>query len=93
MSEHSNLKAKWVDAGREPQCPPDPDFPNGMEIDGSGGAKVFCEVVLPYPAPRCGYYLLTCDVCDFQGIVTTAGRPDDPRSVKIACKPLEGVVH
>ncbi len=93
MRDPSNLKAKWVDSGREPECPSDPDFPNGVDIDTTDGAKVFCEIVLPYPAPRCGYYLLTCDVCRLQAAITTAGRPDDPRSVKIACKPLEGVVH
>lgn len=40
---------------------------------------------LPYPARRCGQYVVKCDVCDQIIVVTTAGRPDDPRSLKMAC--------
>lgn len=76
----------WIDHGREPQCPPDPEYPNGIDIDASGGALSTCRVFLSYPAKRCGVYAVQCLMCGNSVMVTTAGRPDDPRSVKIACK-------
>jgi hypothetical protein len=80
------MKVEWHDAGREPQCAPNPAHPNGIDVDASGGAPAICETALPYPAKRCGQYLVECETCGQRVIVTTAGRPDDPRSVKIACK-------
>jgi hypothetical protein len=80
------LKAKWIDGGREPQHPPDPRYPDGIGLDLSNGAIATCSMPLPYPARRCGCYVVTCSVCHQHNIVTTAGRRDDPRSVKLACK-------
>ena len=77
---------RWIDAGREPQCPPDPAYPDGGDLDGSAGARQTCKVDLPYPAKRCGRYEVRCRDCGFAVAVTTAGRPDDPRSVTIPCK-------
>jgi hypothetical protein len=74
----------WIDHGREPQCKPDPNHPTGKDIDASHGSPS-CYVDLPYPAKRCGLYLVKCNTCDFILGITTAGRPDDPRSVRIAC--------
>lgn len=79
------LEATWIDGGQEPQCRPNPNYPNGIDVDASQGASRTCRIDLPYPAKRCGAYLVTCDVCDLSVGVTTAGRPDDPRSVKVAC--------
>jgi hypothetical protein len=28
-----NVTVKSVDRGREPHCPPNPDFPEGIDID------------------------------------------------------------
>lgn len=80
------LKVKWFDHGREPQCEPDPDFPDGKDIDSSFGADKTCFTDLPYPARRCGLFLVICNKCKMSVAITTAGRPDDPRSVKVACK-------
>ena len=80
------LKVVWVDKGREPKCAPDPDYPNGIDMDVSYGAESTCSTGLPYPARRCGLYIVTCQVCGFVVGVTTAGRPDDPRSLKMACR-------
>lgn len=80
------MKVEWLDRGREPQCAPNPQFPKGIDVDASNGAEATCTVTLPYPARRCGVYTVTCDVCGQTVGVTTAGRPDDPRSVKIACR-------
>ena len=75
----------WNDAGREPQCAPNPDYPNGIDLDVSRGATQICTVTLPYPAKRCGQYIVECRLCGYKAIITTAGRLDDPKSVKLPC--------
>lgn len=75
----------WIDREREPTQPPNPDYPNGIEMDMSDGQKS-CESVLPYPAPRCGMFYIDCKRCGTNAMITTAGRIDDPRSVKLKCK-------
>ena len=82
----AEFDVEWMDSGREPQCPPNPKYPEGIDIDISNGSGVSCLVELPYPARRCGLYRLHCRTCGFTAGVTTAGRPDDPRSVRIACQ-------
>ena len=78
----------WHDAGREPRCPPNPAYPEGIDVDGSAGAKSACQTALPYPARRCGHYLVECKLCGMRVALTTAGRPDDPRSLSMPCKPM-----
>jgi hypothetical protein len=80
------MKVWWVDGEREPREAPDPKYPNGIELDISLGKSPACVAVLPYPAPRCGFYAVECETCGVSTLVTTAGRPDDPRSIKIACE-------
>ena len=83
----SRLNVTWLDGNREPKCPPNPDFPNGIDVDVTRGAKVLtCETDLPYPAPRCGSWLIQCANCGQNVIVTAAGRVDDPRSIKLVCR-------
>lgn len=79
------MKVEWIDRGREPRCAPDPKYPNGRDVDMSGDAERTCSADLPYPAKRCGLYVIECPKCLLRVGVTTAGRPDDPRSVKFAC--------
>jgi hypothetical protein len=81
-----SLQRTWVDGGREPQCAPDPAYPEGKHLDISDGARLSCITGLDWPAPRCGYWLVECKECDLSVMVTTAGRPDDPRSIRLACK-------
>ena len=88
MSEQGQFAIRWIDSGREPKCPPDPNFPNGKDCDLSNG-KVHCKVNVPHPTPRCGYWFLKCERCGSATLATTAGRPDDPRSFMIACKRLD----
>lgn len=87
MSEQFQIE--WVDAGREPQYAPNPSYPNGIDIrsprSGLKGFK-FCVVKLSYPAKRCGAYVIECMRCGSRVAVTTAGRPDDPRSVELDCQ-------
>lgn len=80
------MKTSWHDAGREPQETPDARYPLGIDLDVSAGAAVTCTERLPYPARRCGLYLVSCETCGQTALITTAGRIDDPRSIKIACK-------
>jgi hypothetical protein len=81
----------FLDSGREPKCKPDPAFPDGVHVNLASPTqtKVCCTNV-PYPAPRCGAYVLTCEKCGNRVSVTVAGRADDPRSVTMPCK--SGVV-
>ncbi len=80
------MKIDWHDGGREAQCKSNPNYPNGIDLDPTEGtAAVTCRVELPYPAKRCGVYIIECEKCGLQVGITTAGRPDDPRSVKLAC--------
>lgn len=78
-------KIAFVSTGRLPQCPPDPAYPLGIDIDLSGGATKTCKTSLPYPAPCCGTWIVVCDDCGYGVAVTAAGRIDDPRTLKVAC--------
>jgi hypothetical protein len=81
----AKFRVKWVDYKQEPRCAPDPNYPNGVDLDISGGLKPSCSTDLPYPARRCGHFRIECLKCKQVIAVTTAGRRDDPRSIKMAC--------
>lgn len=82
-----SFKIEWIDRGREPQCPPNPAYPDGIDLDGAQELGVpTCKTALPYPAKRCGLYYVECKICGSNALITTAGRPDDPRSVCIPCQ-------
>lgn len=83
------LKVQWVDRAMEPKCPPDPAYPNGLDVNMSVPGLDSCTVSLPYPAPRCGYYAVTCERCGRSALISTAGRADDPRSVRLCCKGVQ----
>jgi hypothetical protein len=80
------IKVRWIDSLREPKIPSNPAYPNGIDLDCSDGASPSCVMELPYPAKRCGCYTIMCEDCGLATVVTTAGRRDDPRSIKLACK-------
>jgi hypothetical protein len=84
----------FLDSGREPQEAPNPDYPEGIDLDPTEGAPVqSCKVLLPYPAPRCGAMVVACKRCGFTLAATVAGRPDDPRSVRLPCKQVGATGH
>jgi hypothetical protein len=85
MVVEGNFKIDWIDNEREPQNPSDPRYPHGIDLDMSKGAARTCTAKLAYPAPRCGVFYVECRKCGRDAIVTTAGRADDPRSIKLAC--------
>jgi hypothetical protein len=82
----SKFEIKWIDRGREPQRPPNPSYPSGIDVDVSHGAEPACVADLPYPARRCGFYFVKCSICGYVVALTTAGRPDDPRSIRVPCQ-------
>ena len=79
-------KVSWVDGGAWPKNKPNPKYPDGIDLDMSKGVERSCLVELPYPARRIGYYAIECEASGLLTAVSTAGRPDDPRSVRLACK-------
>jgi hypothetical protein len=89
----AKFRVKWIDDNREPQCTPDPNYPNGIDLDISEGKTPYCSSDLPYPARRCGFFMVECMNCGQIVGVTTAGRPDDPRSIKMACQGSRTVLH
>lgn len=80
-----SISVKWIDRFREPTQPPNPAHPNGIDVDMAGGRKS-CVADLPYPAKRCGYWSVLCEKCGYTALITTAGRVDDPKSVRLPCK-------
>lgn len=80
------FKIQWHDHERWPTCLPDLRYPEGIDLDVSEGAKTACRVPLPYPAKRCGHFLVHCLTCGMTVACTTAGRIDDPRSIKLPCQ-------
>jgi hypothetical protein len=86
MPEAGNFEIKWHDGGLNPKLQPNPAFPNGVDVDLSGGAIKTCKTALTYPARRIGGYSVHCLTCGLRVYVSTAGRNDDPRSVKLPCR-------
>lgn len=77
----------WRSGRGKAQCPPNPEFPEGVDINLlTGEGEKHCPVQLPYPAPECGAWIVRCSDCGMNAIITAAGRPDDPRSVNLPCR-------
>ena len=86
------IEKTFIASGRgKAQCASDPDYPNGKDIDCTGGRQPSCKVDLPYPAPECGHFLVTCEACQLRVVITAAGRPDDPKSITIPCQTQQGI--
>lgn len=83
---------KFNGMGHTANEPPNPDFPEGIFIDGSRGAFWTCVVQLPYPAPQVGQFHIGCKLCGRTVLATAAGRADDPRYVRLACKDKQPVL-
>lgn len=79
------LRAEWISKGRKAQHPSNPKYPNGIDVN-LAPSRPFCSIKLDYPAPAVGMWAITCVRCGETAMVTAAGRPDDPRSVKLPCK-------
>lgn len=79
------IKIEWLDFKRQPKCAPNPLYPEGKDIT-LATEQPMCHTRLPYPAKGCGAYIVYCDQCKLRVALTTAGRPDDPRSITLPCK-------
>ena len=64
-------------------------YPEGVHITDADAGKG-CRFILPYPAPRCGALVVECETCGKRVALTVAGRPDDPRSLRMTCKKSPG---
>lgn len=82
--ESDALSVTWLSHNRPPRCASNPAYPNGMDVNISPDVDG-CWVDLPFPAEGCGVWLIVCPICDHHVGVTAAGRPDDPRRVRIPC--------
>jgi hypothetical protein len=82
----NDAKIKIVTSGQKAQCAPDPRYPNGIDLDISHGVTRSCTFALPYPAKSIGGYVVECPTCGLRVGLSVAGRPDDPRSLKLGCK-------
>lgn len=78
----------WVDQHRETDRPADPNYPDGCAIDVAMDAPHACRLELPCPAARCGLWVVTCRACGFAITLATTGRSDDPRSLRVPCRPV-----
>jgi hypothetical protein len=88
MSDESKHKIVFQPSGRgKAQCAPDPDYPHGKAMPKLPFGQRQCYVELPYPAPECGYWMVTCEECKCAIAITAAGRTDDPISFYMPCIP------
>lgn len=83
----SRFAIDWINAHRTATYPTDPSYPNGVAIDLALSARKACRVELPYPAASCGLWVVMCHACGFVVALATAGRADDPHTVRLPCKP------
>jgi hypothetical protein len=80
------IEISWLSRHRKAQTAADPNHPNGRDID--GGQRPACKVELQYPAECVGLYYVECLDCKSNMLITTAGRPDDPKTVMLPCRQL-----
>lgn len=76
----------FIDSGRAPTERPDPKHPNGVRVNLATAIQKSCTRNVPYPAPRCGVYEVTCRKCGYRAAITVAGRADDPSMITMPCK-------
>lgn len=75
----------WADAHREATYPADPTYPFGCSIDVALDAPRACRAQLP-SAVRIGTWVVRCTLCGYVIALASAGRRDDPRSVRVPCR-------
>lgn len=82
----TDFSVNFLSHNRKAKCAPNPAYPDGMDADLAGDAKLACLAELPYPAECCGVWIVECETCGLRVGITAAGRPDDPRTAKLPCK-------
>lgn len=86
MSGKPQFDIKATNRRGAPQCPANPAYPNGVDVDRVMLGVASCKTELPYPAPERLIWRVRCRRCGYVLLITAAGRPDDPRSVTLPCK-------
>lgn len=86
MTRKVEHKVTFHSTGERARCAPDPRYPIGIDTDLTNGATITCTIRVQYPAQCIGIHLIECVTCGMRVAVTAAGRPDDPREVRIACR-------
>lgn len=91
MTEHNDHHTvKFIPSGRgKAQCPPNPEYPNGIRVGAARPGVKSCTVELPYPAPECGAYIVRCTKCAMSAAVTAVGRADDPTAITVECNAVD----
>lgn len=69
----------------KPQHPSNPEYPNGVDVDLAGDHLMRCSALLPRMPGKLGVYEIRCTHCELSLALTSAGRPDDPRLVRVPC--------
>lgn len=82
----SKFHVRFVGTGKKAQCAPNPNYPDGIDLPSPHPDQPKCKVTLPYPATEIGAWKVECSECGVRSACTTAGRPDDPRSIELPCK-------
>lgn len=86
MQVESSFIVEFQPNGRTAQCPTNPEFPDGKDVNVSAPGKPSCTVALPYPAQSCGLHIILCKACGRSAALTAAGRRDDPKTLTLPCK-------
>jgi hypothetical protein len=86
----SQIEISWMSRHRKAQVAPNPNYPNGIDVD--SGQRPACKVELPYPAECVGLYYVECLECKSNMLITTAGRPDDPKTLMLPCRQPESML-
>ncbi len=89
---YSHIRVAWQPSTDDPPVPTADDVlaalahPAGVDLDLALDATETCHTRLPSPAGAPGAWLVWCPICDLQLRCAARGRPDDPRSVRFACR-------
>jgi len=75
---------EWYDSKITSNTVPEQDSPKNILVYDEH--KLFCKISLPYPAKRCGMYVVKCNECGNVVGIPTTGKVDDPCSITINCK-------
>jgi hypothetical protein len=68
-----------------PAHPATPGFENGTDLDLARDAASWCTASCPPWPGKLGMLHLRCQHCDVTVDLTTAGRADDPKLVRLPC--------